>query len=207
VVTPNVLCKGELKEENMQKLEVNGKRKLNEDIPFEPRKMHGICRDYKKLQDPFLESKEEMSPEYANAMEEGDDYHSSKDAQTSAEWPEWEHTIQIELKQLKEMGTWQLVDKPTDATLIANKWVFTKKRDKVRHVVKYKAWLIAKGCAQRPGHDYVEMFSPVVHLETICAILALVPSQKWKVHQIDIKGAYLNGMLEEWVYMQQPWYT
>jgi len=48
------------------------------------------------------------------------------------------------------------------------------------------------------------MFSPIVRLETIHAILALVPSQKWKVCQIDVKGAYLNGMLEERVYMQQP---
>jgi len=57
------------------------------------------------LQDPFLESKEEMSFKYANAMEEGDDYHSLKDAQSLAKWPEWECAIQTELKQLKNMGT------------------------------------------------------------------------------------------------------
>jgi len=87
-----------------------------------------------------------MSPEYANVMEEGDDYHSLKDAQSLAKWPEWECAIQTELKQLKDMGTWQLVDKPTDATPIANKWVFTKKHDKAGHVMKYKAQLVAKGC-------------------------------------------------------------
>jgi hypothetical protein len=75
------------------------------------------------------------------------------------------------------MGTWELVDKPLDVTPIPNEWVFTKKRDKAGHVVKYKAQLIMKGYAQCLGHDYVETFSPVVHLETICTILALLPSQ------------------------------
>ena len=63
---------------------------------------------------------------------------------------------------------------------------------------------MAKGCAQRPGHDYLETFSPVVRMETIRAILALVPTKNLKVQQMDIKGAYLNGVLKEKVYMHQP---
>ena len=63
---------------------------------------------------------------------------------------------------------------------------------------------MAKGCAQRPGHDYLETFSPVVRMETIQAILALVPTKNLKVQQMDIKGAYLNGVLKEKVYMHQP---
>ena len=63
---------------------------------------------------------------------------------------------------------------------------------------------MAKGCAQRPGYNYVDTFSPVVRMETIQAILALVPLMGLKIHQLDIKGAYLNGILKEKVYMQQP---
>ena len=63
---------------------------------------------------------------------------------------------------------------------------------------------MAKGCAQRPGFDYVETHSPVVRLETIRAILAIEPTKKLYIQQLDIKGAYLNGVLKERVYMKQP---
>ena len=63
---------------------------------------------------------------------------------------------------------------------------------------------VAKGCVQQPGYDYVETFSPVIQMETIQAILALVPIKHLKIQQMDVKGAYLNGELKETVYMRQP---
>ena len=87
---------------------------------------------------------------------------------------------------------------------ISNKWVFTKKRNKDGVLTRYKARLIAKGCTQCPGYDYLETHSLVVWLETIRAILALAPSCKLHIHQMDIKGVYLNGKLKEHVYMRQP---
>lgn len=102
------------------------------------------------------------------------------------------------------MGTWKLVEKPPGAIPIANKWTFIRKRNKAGEITRYKARLVAKGCAQRPGHDYIETFSPVVRMETIRAILALIPIEKLKVQQMDIKGAYLNGILQEKIYMRQP---
>jgi hypothetical protein len=83
------------------------------------------------------------------------------------EWPEWECTIQSELDHLKQKGTWQLVEKQMDAVPISNKWVLTKKQDKKGNVVKYKAWLVARGFTQQPGLDYDETFSPIVRFETI----------------------------------------
>src|SRR6266850_4303135 len=102
------------------------------------------------------------------------------------------------------MGTWKLVEKPPDVIPIANKWVFAKKRDKMGQIIKYKARLVAKGCAQQLGHDYVETHSPVVRLETLQAILSILPKEKLIVQQMDVKGAYLNGTLKERVYMHQP---
>src|SRR5882757_2638359 len=102
------------------------------------------------------------------------------------------------------MGTWKLVDKPADAVPISNKWVFLKKYNKLGDLLKYKGRLVAKGCAQRPGQDYLETFSPVVRLETIRAILALAALKGLKIQQMDVKGAYLNSILKEKVYMRQP---
>ena len=100
---------------------------------------------------------------------------SLEEAKRSPEWSEWEKAIKIELDQLTNMGTWKLVDAPKEAILISNKWVFLKKLNKEGEVLKYKARLVAKGCSQRPGQDYLETFSPVIRMETIRAILAMVP--------------------------------
>ena len=102
------------------------------------------------------------------------------------------------------MGTWKLVEKPPDVEPIGNKFVFAKKRDKDGTLIKHKAWLIAKGCTQRPEFDYFEMHTPVVCLETIRAILAIAPTRKLYIQQLDVKGAYLNGKLTECMYMKQP---
>jgi hypothetical protein len=108
------------------------------------------------------------------------------------------------LEQLKSFETWKLVDCPPDAIPIPNKWVFLKKYNKEGNITKFKAWLIVKGCVQRPGFDYTDTFSPVVRLETIRVIMALVPSKQLKIYQMDVKGAYLNGILQEKVYTRQP---
>jgi len=63
---------------------------------------------------------------------------------------------------------------------------------------------VACSFTQRPGLDYNETFSPVIHFKTIRALLAMVPSKKLKVRQLDVKGAYLNGILTQPIYMEQP---
>jgi hypothetical protein len=127
-----------------------------------------------------------------------------KNAQKSVYWPEWENMIQNELTQLQQMGTWRLVEKPPNAIPIANKWMFIKKRNKTSEVIKYKGGLVAKGCLQRPGYDYIETFLPVIWMENIQAILVLVPMKGLKIQQMDVKGAYLTGQLKEKIYMKQP---
>jgi hypothetical protein len=108
-----------------------------------------------------------------------------------------------ELGMLTGMGTWELVDKPPEAVLIPNKWTFVKKRNKEGEIVRYKARLVVKGCAQHPG-QYMETYSPVVRMDLLRVILALVPAMNLIVQQMDIKGAYLNGILQETIYMRQP---
>jgi Reverse transcriptase (RNA-dependent DNA polymerase) len=92
------------------------------------------------------------------------------------------------------MGTWELVKKPLDAIPIANKWLFVKKTNNIGQIEKYKARLVIKGCSQCPGFDFNETYSPVVRIETVQTILAMVPQMDLKIQQLDIKGAYLNGI-------------
>ena len=164
--------------------------------------------DYRYLNNPFPDEEEiEMnlsSEEQTYSIIPGDEYTSLKDAKNSPDWPEWEKAAKSELDQLTQMGTWRLVEKPPDAIPIANKWTFVRKRNKAGEIIRFKARLVAKGCAQRLGYDYSETFSPVVRMDTIRAIIALVPSMGLKIRQLDIKGAYLNGILKEKVYMRQP---
>jgi hypothetical protein len=166
--------------------------------------------NYRNLNDPFSDEDEddETHQLYAETVNHAilgtDDPSTVAEAKTFADWPEWKKAIEAELDQLTRFGTWKLVDCPDDAIPIPNKWVFLKKYNKQGELVKHKARLVVKGCAQRPGFDYTDTFAPVVRLETIRAILSLVPSKKLRIHQMDVKGAYLNGVLKEKVYMRQP---
>ena len=69
---------------------------------------------------------------------------------------------------------------------------------------RHKARLVAKGYAQTYGIDFEETFSPVAKMAIVKAIISLAISNHWKLHQMDVKNAFLNGDLEEEVYMEQP---
>jgi len=204
-------CKGEQESGTCSATQGNRgqKRKVETVIDTrEPRKTRGIWQDYRYLANPFPDKEEagmvSVAKEEVFAVIPGDNCHSLKEARESPDWPEWERAIHIELEQLWRMGTWKLVDKAPGAVPINNKWVFVKKQNKEGVLTKYKVRLAAKGCAQCLGHDYIEMHSPIVHLETIRAILAIAPMWKLHIQQMDIKGAYLNGTLKEHIYMHQP---
>jgi hypothetical protein len=179
-----------------------------EDVDIEqPQRTRGLHPDYRYLSNPFGYKGEE---EETNILEEiyaviaRDELNSLNEAKSSQDWPEWHKAIDEELKLLDEMGTWELVEKLLDAITIPNKWTFVKKRNMANQVVRHKVRLVMKGCAQRPGHKLTETYSPVVRAETLQACLALVPVEGLKVKQMDIKGAYLNGILQEIIYMRQP---
>jgi hypothetical protein len=84
------------------------------------------------------------------------------------------------------------------------KWAFKVKRDPTGAVVKHKARLVAKWYSQRLGVDFDEVFAPMVRMETVRLILALAVHSKWEVHNMDVKSMFLNGVLTEEVYVQQP---
>jgi Reverse transcriptase (RNA-dependent DNA polymerase) len=101
-------------------------------------------------------------------------------------------------------NTWTLVERPARMNIVGNQWVFHVKRDNLGQIYKHKARLVAQGFSQVPGIDFIETYSPTIRFTSIQFILALVAHHDLVLCQIDIKGAYLNGELEEEVYMHQP---
>jgi hypothetical protein len=87
---------------------------------------------------------------------------------------------------------------------IGLKWVYKFKKDASGMVVKHKARLVAKGYVQREGIDFDEVFAPVARLDSVRLLLALVAQEGWLVHHLDVKSAFLNGDLQEEVYVVQP---
>jgi Reverse transcriptase (RNA-dependent DNA polymerase) len=122
------------------------------------------------------------------------------------DWPLWEKAIQEEISVLKAAGTWELVDTPNGVNIVGSKWVFYAEKDAAGIVVCYKAHLVTQGFLQVPGTNYFDTFAPIACLSSICAVLSIVAVNDYKIHQIDIKGAYLNGILtsNEVIFMKQP---
>ena len=87
---------------------------------------------------------------------------------------------------------------------IENKWIFKKKTDADGNVTVYKARLVAKGFRQVQGVDYDETFSPVAMLKSVQIMLAIAAFYDYEIWQMDVKTAFLNGFLEEELYMMQP---
>src|SRR3954447_406582 len=99
---------------------------------------------------------------------------------------------------------WTLVDIPEDRKAVENKWIFKKKTDAEGNVSVYKARLVAKGFRQIQGVDYEETFSSVAMIKSIRILLAIVAYHDYEIWQMDVKTAFLNGNIEEELYMMQP---
>lgn len=116
----------------------------------------------------------------------------------------WRAAMLDEIKSIEENGTWQLVDLPAGHRPIGLKWVYKLKKNAAGDVVKHKARLVAKGYVQRAGVDFDEVFAPVARLDSVRVLMALAVQLKLEVHHLDVKSAFLNGDLEEEVYVVQP---
>ncbi|GJR74370.1 retrovirus-related pol polyprotein from transposon TNT 1-94 [Tanacetum coccineum] len=86
------------------------------------------------------------------------------------------------------------------------KWIFKVKLDEFRGVLKNKAWLVAKGYLQEEGIDFEESFAPVAKIEAIKIFIANVAHKNMTIYQMDVKTAFLNGVLREEVYAPRAWY-
>ena len=116
----------------------------------------------------------------------------------------WFHAMEEELKSMDQNQVWDLVELLKGCKRVGCKWVFKTKRDSLGNIERYKARLVAKGFTQKDGIDYKETFSPVSKKDSLRIIMALVAHYDLELHQMDVKTAFLNGNLEEEIYMDQP---
>jgi hypothetical protein len=117
---------------------------------------------------------------------------------------DWIRAMNDELDQIEKNNTWELVPRPENKNVIGSKWVFKNKMNDKGQVVRNKAKLVCKGYAQVEGQVVDETFAPVARLEAIRMFPAYSCHKNFKVYQMDVKLAFLNGDLEEEVYMEQP---
>ena len=116
----------------------------------------------------------------------------------------WTIAMQEELNQFERNRVWDLVERPKDLNVIGTKWVFRNKVDEFGTVIRNKARLVAQGYNQEEGIDFDETFAPVARLESIRILLAFACFLNFTLFQMDIKSAFLNGFINEEVYVEQP---
>ncbi|KAL0536512.1 hypothetical protein IC582_025461 [Cucumis melo] len=115
-----------------------------------------------------------------------------------------QQAMKEEMAAIEKNGTWKMVDLPEGKNAIGLKWVYKSKFAADGSLEKHKAHLVAKGYAQQHGIDFKQTLSPIALFETVKIVLALEALQQWPVYQFDVKSAFLNGELQEEVYVEQP---
>ena len=123
---------------------------------------------------------------------------------SSPEAPYWKEAINDEVESILQNHTWKLVDLPPGSKPLGYKWIFKKKMKADGSIDKYKARLVIKGYKQKEGLDYFDTYSPVTRISSIRMLIAIAAIQNLEIHQMDVKTAFLNGDLDEKIYMEQP---
>uniref|UniRef100_A0A2N9H5D4 Reverse transcriptase Ty1/copia-type domain-containing protein n=1 Tax=Fagus sylvatica TaxID=28930 RepID=A0A2N9H5D4_FAGSY len=116
----------------------------------------------------------------------------------------WREAVNDEMDSILSNNTWVLVDLPPGSNTIGCKWIFRRKYRTDGTIQTFKARLVAKRFRQREGIDYFDTYAPVARITSIRVLIALASIYKLVVHQMDVKTAFLNGDLDEEVYMDQP---
>ena len=129
---------------------------------------------------------------------------SVKEALTGEEKEKWREAMEVEMESIKRNNVWELVELPKGRSSVGSKWVFKKKVNEEGVVKRYKARIVAQGFSQKFGLDYDETFCPVVRFESVRTVIALSVQHSLRIHQMDVTAAFLNGDLQEEVFMSQP---
>jgi hypothetical protein len=129
---------------------------------------------------------------------------SYREAMNSPDREKWIEAMEREKASLYEMSTWDEIQPPKDKPIIGSRWVFAVKLDAYGIVSRYKARLVARGDKQKKGINYNETFSPTLRSETIRYLISYAVHVNLELHHLDVETAYLNGDVDEEIYMKLP---
>ena len=127
-----------------------------------------------------------------------------KNVQEALQDDQWCIAMQEELNQFERNEVWELIPRNESFQVIGTRWVFRNKVDEDGNITKNKARLVAKGYRQEKGIDYDATYALVARLEAIRLLLDYASIMKFKLYQMDVKSAFLNGFIKEDVYVEQP---
>jgi len=169
--------------------------------PLKPKNAANSC--FYPLSDVII-SYEQLSKRYQSYLSQFSVQVEPQTYHEAAKHPKWLETIELEIKALEDNKTWTVVTLPPGKRAIGCRWVYKIKYQASGEVERFKARLNAKGYNQKEGLDYQETFSPVVKMVTVRSVIALAAAKGWIIHQMDVYNAFLQGDLNEEVYMTLP---
>ncbi|GJS07785.1 RNA-directed DNA polymerase, eukaryota [Tanacetum coccineum] len=168
------------------------------------------CRAVVRLTEPKMKNLGEKGTrdktlsqrEYCFIIEE--DPRTLSEAMASRDVAFWKEAIQSEIDSIMHNNTWELTDLPSGCKALGCKWILKRKMKVDGSIDKYKARLVIQGFRQKEGIDFFDTYAPVARISTIRLLLALAAIHDLVIHQMDVKTAFLNGDLDEEIYMKQP---
>jgi hypothetical protein len=116
----------------------------------------------------------------------------------------WKDAMMEEYQSIMKNDVWEVVPRPEGKSMVTSKWIYKIKHAADGNIEKYKARFVARGFSQKEGEDYDETFSLVARYTSIRSTISIASVMGWKLHQMDVKTAFLNGVIEEEVYIEKP---
>jgi hypothetical protein len=117
---------------------------------------------------------------------------------------EWENAMTEEYQSIMKNEVWEIVPRSKNKDGVSYKWLFKIKHVANESIEKYNEIFVARGFSQKEGIDYEDTFTLVARYTLIRTTIALAAKMKWKLHQMDVKTVFLNDVIEEEVYIEQP---
>ncbi|GJR50986.1 zinc finger, CCHC-type containing protein [Tanacetum coccineum] len=149
-------------------------------------------------------SRDEIASQYSYCYSIEEDPKTFDEAMKSRDVAFWKEAVDDEIGSIMENNTWVLSDLPPGCKPLGCKWIFKKKMKVDGTIDKFKARLVIQGFRQKEGIDYFDTYAPVARISTIRLLIALAATHNLVIHQMDVKTTFLNGDLEEEIYMKQP---